>query len=290
MLPYKALDYHSETAAKRIRVLYRLLENDRPPLVVTTVGALLKKIIPKREVKNYLELLMPKEEVDREHLLERLISGSYTRTHIVEEPGDFCIRGGILDVFSPLYDHPLRVEFFDDWIESIRLFSVDTQRTLDELPEAVIAPASEVVIRPSQMADIVMRLRLQASEQELPASVIRHLVATIKQEGRFAGIDGLLPLIYPQLDHLMDFLPADTMVVRLEPADLEKATDEIVVKARQNYEAACDENRLCVAPENLFLSWSSLSDFLVSRDVLDIRQLPIQSDDEVAGRLPSHMD
>ncbi|MGD9249948.1 MAG: transcription-repair coupling factor [Desulfobacterales bacterium] len=277
LLPYKTLDYHSETVAKRIRVLCRLLEGDRTPLVLTTVDALLKKIIPKRELRRFLELLMLNEEVDREHLLGRLISGGYTRATIVEEPGDFCIRGGILDIYSPLYDDPLRVEFFDDLVESIRLFSVDTQRTVGELQEAVIAPASEVVIRPSQTADIIRRLRIQAADQELPKAVIRRMVAAIKEEGRFAGIDGLLPLVYPELDHLIDFMPAETVVVRLEPAEIEKTVAQIAAKAQQTYKAARNEDRLCVAPEALFHSASWLQEALASKDGLDIRQLPIQS-------------
>ncbi len=283
LLPYKTLDYHSETVAKRIRVLCRLLEGDRPPLVVTTVDALLKKILPKRELRRFLELLMPNEEVDRDHLLRRLISGGYTRVAIVEEPGDFCIRGGILDIFSPLYDDPLRVEFFDDLIESIRLFATDTQRTVGELQEAVIAPASEVVIRPSQTADIIRRLRIQASDQDLPKAVIRRLVAAVKEEGRFAGIDGLLPLIYPALDHLMDYMPPETVVVRLEPAELEKAVAQIAVKARHTYEAARNEDRLCLAPEALFHSASWFRETLASHDCLDIRQLPIQSADDTVA-------
>ncbi len=286
LLPYKSLDYHNETAAKRIRVLCQLLENDRRPLVVTTVDALLKKVVPRHAIRQFLDLIMPNEEIDRERLLDRLISGGYTRVQIVEEPGDFCIRGGILDLFSPLYGDPLRVEFFDDWVESIRLFSVDTQRTVGELQEAVVAPASEVVIRPSQTAEIITRLRLQASEQELPTAVMRRLVAAIKEQGRFSGIDGLLPLIYPDLDMLLDFMPDNTIVVRLEPADLESAAEEIVVKARQNYEAARQEDRLCVAPEMLFQSWSAFVDQLPSVNVIDIRSLSIQSADDAMDRPP----
>ncbi len=277
LLPNKSLDYHSETAAKRIRVLCHLLENANLPVVVTTVDALLRKVVPKKQIQGFLDLILPNEEVDRDRLVRRLISGGYTRVQIVEEPGDFCVRGGILDLFSPLYDEPLRVEFFDDWVESIRLFSVDSQRTVRELQEAVVAPASEVVIQPSQLNAIIMRLRLQASEQELPASVMRRLVAALKEQGRFAGIDGLLPLAYADLDTLLDFMPATTMMVRLEPGDLEKAADSIFLKARQNYESAREEGRLCLAPEMLFQSWAACLDQLASGHLMDIRHLPVQT-------------
>ena len=290
LLPYKSLDYHSETAAKRIRVMCRLLETNQTPLVITTVDALLKKVVPKDEIKRFLELVMVNEEIDRDRLVQRLISGGYARVHIVEEPGDFCLRGGILDLFSPLYDDPLRIEFFDDWVESIRLFAVDSQRKVSALQEAVIAPASEVVIRPSQMAAVIMRLRLQAAEQELPTHTVRRLVATIKSEGRFAGIDSLLPLVYPKLDTLMDFLPANTMVVSLEPGDLEQAADSVRAKARQNYTTARDDGRLCVAPDMLFQSWSRWVDSLAPRKRIDIRHLPIQSVYDADAKPPTQLD
>lgn len=120
--PYKSLSYHNETAAKRIEVLYALMENPSP-MVVIPVGALLQKTIPKAILRDYAELIMGGEEMDRDLLIEKLISGGYTRTSIVEEPGDFSVRGGILDIYPPLYDAPLRIEQFGDYVESLRSFS-----------------------------------------------------------------------------------------------------------------------------------------------------------------------
>jgi transcription-repair coupling factor (superfamily II helicase) len=115
-------------------------------------------------------------------------------------------------------------------------------------------------------------------------------VSAVKTEGRFAGIDGLLPLVYPALDTLMDFLPANTMVVRFEPGDLEQAAESILVKARQNYAAAREDDRLCVAPEMLFQSWTWWVDTLTSNDVLDIRNLPIQPAVDAAAKPATRVD
>ena len=115
LLPFKFLASHNETAATRIRTLYHLTQQDRPPVVVTTVAALMKKIIPKRTLVDYAELVLEGEEVDRDGLVKKLISGGYVSTAIVEEPGDFCARGGILDIFSPMYPDPLRIELLGDF-------------------------------------------------------------------------------------------------------------------------------------------------------------------------------
>ncbi|MEA1948663.1 MAG: transcription-repair coupling factor, partial [Thermodesulfobacteriota bacterium] len=127
ILPFQHLSYHNETAAKRIRSLYRLVVEDVPKIVVTTVKALLQKIIPKQEICDYAELIMVGEAIDRDLLVEKLISGGYVRSTIAEEPGDFCVRGGILDIFSTRYSNPLRIELFGDTVESLRFFSAANQ-------------------------------------------------------------------------------------------------------------------------------------------------------------------
>jgi transcription-repair coupling factor (superfamily II helicase) len=147
ILPFKFLSYHNETAGHRIRVLHQLMEFTQPPIVVTTVDALLQKIIPRQEIVRYAELLIGEEEIDRDGLVAKLISGGYSKTAIVEEFGDFSVRGGIIDVFSPLYDDPLRIEFYGDMIESLRFFSASNQRKLKYVQEAIILPARELIFK-----------------------------------------------------------------------------------------------------------------------------------------------
>jgi len=148
ILPFKHLAYHSETAAMRLRTLYELGASSAPALVVTSVEALMQFVIPRAALDDYTELAMVGEELERSRLLEKLTAGGYARTVIVEEPGDFAVRGGILDVFSPLYKNPLRIEFFGDEVDSLRFFSAVTQRTLKRVEEAIILPAKESILLP----------------------------------------------------------------------------------------------------------------------------------------------
>ena len=275
ILPYKVLAYHNETAARRIRVLYTLLDTPRAPIVVTTIGAFLKRVIPKSEIGDYAELLMIGEDLDRSQLVEKLIDGGYTHSHIVEEPGDFGVRGGILDIFCPLYDHPLRVEFFGDTIESLRFFSADTQQRLNEVEEAVVSPAREAILQGARLPEILSRIRLQVHDQQLPKHEARRLISGIKEDRRFPGIESLMPLISPELDTLLDYLPADSMVVEVEPADLEKAALDVSQRAEQHYAAAREEEKLCIDPARLFLSWQEASEALKVRPRLCLRELPV---------------
>ena len=184
LLPYKDISYHNETTADRIRTLYSLITYDIPPFVITTAGAVMQKIIPKEKVSSYAELIVKGEDIDRDLLIEKLVSGGYERSVIVEEPGDYCVRGGIVDIFSPLYSDPFRIEFFGDTIDSLRFFSALNQRQLSSISEAVIIPAKEAIIQKEEMETVISSVFKQASKLDIPVSKSRELLERIKNNYR----------------------------------------------------------------------------------------------------------
>ncbi|MCU0585699.1 MAG: hypothetical protein MUC46_06485 [Desulfobacterales bacterium] len=159
LLPFKLLSYHNQTASERIRLLYQLLTGDAPPLLIVPVAALLQPLIPRSELSRYAELILEGEELDRDRLAAKLAAGGYLRAAIVEEPGDYSVRGGIVDIFSPLYADPLRIEFFGDRVESLRFFSAADQRRLKPVTEAVLLPARVGIIEPHQLAQDAQLVR-----------------------------------------------------------------------------------------------------------------------------------
>jgi transcription-repair coupling factor (superfamily II helicase) len=260
MTAFKAMAYHGETAARRIRTLYQMLESEKPPVIVTDISALLQKLMPKQSLVDFAELIIAGEAIDREALMRKLVAGGYTRTMIVEEYGDFSLRGGILDVFSPLYADPLRLEFFGDVVESIRWFSADTQRTLGHLDEAVILPSREAILKRDELKKISGRLRMLASQVGLPVTQVRQIVQQIKSDGVFNGIEGLLPMIYPHLDSFFNYLPADALFILFEPGQLARTVSTFEAQAQRSYESARDQLRLCFPPEQLYMRWDQVLD------------------------------
>ncbi|MFZ5571401.1 MAG: transcription-repair coupling factor [Thermodesulfobacteriota bacterium] len=275
LLPYKMVSYHAETTADRIRVLFQTMESAKPWILVTTVGAVMRRLMPKQALLDFVELIMAGEEIDRDALVEKMISGGYVRSAIVEEPGDFCVRGAILDVFSPLYPDPLRIELFGDTVDSLRFFSPGNQRKLKDLGEAVILPARETILRQSDLKDFIIRVRTLAAEQQAASREVRGLIERIRNEGLFPGIESMLPLIYPGLDTLMDYMPADTGYVLVEPAGLEIAAVETYGLTESHYVGACQENRLCVPPQQLYLDWTGLAEALGRKPTLTLGLLPM---------------
>ena len=275
LLPFKFLSYHNQTASERIRVLYQLMTATTPIAAVATIPALLQRLVPRQELNRYSELLQENEEIDRDGLVAKLIAGGYLRTAIVEEPGDFSVRGGIVDVFSPLYSDPLRIEFFGDRVESLRFFAAADQRRLSSSSEAVLLPAREAILQPDALPEILNRIRLQAAELDVPVSQVRSLTTQLGRQEGFPGLESLLPLIYPRLDDLVDYLPAGTLVVLDRPEELERAAREFAEQAHANYRAGLESHRLCLPPERLCLSWEGLGERLGRQPTLSLKTLEV---------------
>lgn len=128
----------------RIATLYDLCQNDTAPIVCTAEG-LLQKTSPATQMKNATLTLTPMAQYDLADLAERLVVAGYTRCDQVEGVGQFALRGGILDVFSPLMENPVRCEFFDDEIDSLGVFDTTTQRRIKNIDTALILPATELL-------------------------------------------------------------------------------------------------------------------------------------------------
>jgi transcription-repair coupling factor (superfamily II helicase) len=254
IVPFKAVSYNPETAAHRISTLYRLITEDGPKVLITTIGALAQKIVPKGVLSAFPEIIMPAEDVDRNQLIDRLISGGYAKTSIVEEYGDMAVRGSLIDLFSPLYPDPVRIEFFGDTVESIRAFSARSQQSIRPLKEAVILPASEAIIPFHQTEEINGRIRSLARQLEVPFAGITDTCEQISARQQFPGIGGFLPLIYPEMDNLIDYLTRDFIPALVDAAAIEKRGKKAEEAVTESYLACRSKGSLCVEPELCYQS------------------------------------
>ncbi|MEJ5359762.1 MAG: transcription-repair coupling factor [Desulfobacterales bacterium] len=283
---FKAISAHNLTAAERIRVLYRLTAGEEPPVVIAPVQALLQRVLPRAELVRYAELLLEGEEVERERLVAKLLAGGYLRTAIVEEPGDFSARGGIVDVFSPLYPDPLRIEFFGDRVESLRFFSAADQRQLRAVGEAVLLPAREAILEPARMPEILNRVRLQAADLGLAPTRVREIAGGLSRLESLSGIESLLPLIYPETEALFDFLPLKTRVVLVAPAELRVAAVEFERRAESLWQAARERGEFCVEPARIQLPPEEAIRRLEEAGCLVLKEIPVQAAEGIRAPAP----
>ena len=203
----------------------RALAAGESPLTVCTVESLLQRTLPRALLTQCAQMLRVGESHDLPELAERLSAAGYTRCEQVEGVGQFALRGGILDVFSPAFDRPVRAEFFGDEIDSMGLFDVSSQRRTVNLREAEILPASEVLpqFAPGGFPGLLEALdgliaRVEKSKPSHPA-----LLATLNEDrerfqagAAFPAVDRYLALIYPQMATAADYLPEDAVVLFCE--------------------------------------------------------------------------
>ena len=279
ILPLKSLSYHSDTGAERMRVLNLLAGGESPPIILTTPETLIQKLVPRKELTGFTDIIMVNEDVDLDDLVSRFIAGGYTRTALVEEPGDFSVRGGIVDFFSPMYAWPVRMELYGDTVESLRFFSVTNQRKTDSLSEALIVPAKETILKRSQMDEIINRVRKQASLSGVPVSKIRHIVDTLKGEGGSGEAESLLPLVYPELDTLFDYIPSTTVFVFSGYDEIRSEVQSFREKATQTFKQAVSDKKLCVEPQRLYLDWTDMEQRLDSFRKISFHEFPTEPRD-----------
>lgn len=279
ILPFKSLSYHRETSSQRLGVLSKILESgSQKYLVVTYMDTLMQQLISRETLNLYAELVISNEEIDREAFISKLESGGYTRVSLVEDPGEYSVRGDLLDIFSPNETKPIRLEFFGDLVESIRYFSPFTQRTTKELREVVIIPATEAVIAKQDLPLILARLRQAGTRAGLPANQIREYVNEIREFGRFPGVESMLSIVYESLDSLFDYLPKKTVLILDSPDLLASQAQEFQNTAWLNYQTVTAEKRLCVAPESIYLNWDQVTTAMAGFRQIAFQQLYLSPD------------
>jgi len=281
ILPFKSLSYHRETSSLRLAALSKILESgSQKYLVITYIDTLMQQLIPKKSINDFLELIIANEEIDRDQLIIKLEEGGYSRVSLVEDPGEYSVRGGILDLFSPGETKPVRIEFFGDLVESIRYFSPFTQRTTKELNETIILPATEAIILRDQLPHILARLRDAGTKAGLPADHTRAYVNETRESGRFPGIESMLSIVYDSLDSLFEYLPGSTVFLLDSPDTLAAKAEEFENRALHNYKTVTEENRLCVNPESIYLKYGQVMEHINEHKQVAFKQIILEEDKE----------
>ncbi|MGH8890208.1 MAG: transcription-repair coupling factor [Acidothermaceae bacterium] len=235
-LPHERLSPRADTVGRRLAVRRRLKHpEDAEPLrvVVTPVRSLLQ---PQVAGLGDLEpvALRPKDSFELDEVVERLVGTGYSRVDLVERRGEIAVRGGILDVFPPTEDHPLRVEFFGDEVDEIRYFKAADQRSLgDEYPATHglwAPPCRELLLTP----DVLARAERLADEHPQLADILGKLGHGIAVE----GMESLAPLLVDEMDLLVDELPAGAIVLLCDPERVRARASEVVRTGEEFLQAA----------------------------------------------------
>ncbi len=279
VLPFENLSPHPEIQETRAATLWKLCEKAAgvERLVIAPVEAACMRLFSRDHYTGLALRLRTGEEHIPEMLIEHLLSVGYTKVDVVEMPGQVTIRGGIIDVYSPEQDRPVRIDFFGDEIESIRKFDPETQRSSSTLDDALLLPLTETPVTERLLQAINARLTRSGSAAgavmeggETPGELQTHVATRTGDATVFPGWEFFAPVAGAPLT-LLDLMGRSARVFVEEPAMVKNQGERWWNKVEQRHERAGIGN--LVRPEDVYLSPWELEDRLRVFTGCDLDQL-----------------
>ena len=247
-LLFYSADIHGNLMARqRIAVLRRLME-DREGVVVTTMDGLMDHLLPLKYLREQSITVESGQVIDLDVWKERLIAMGYERVAQVDGMGQFSIRGGIVDIFPLTEEVPVRIELWDDEVDSIRTFDLESQRSVEQLENITIYPAAEVVLSGDQLAAGIRRLEKEEKtyekalrEQHKPEeahrihTIIGELRSGLDEGWRIGGLDAYIRYFCPDTVSFLEYFPQGESVIYLdEPARLKEKGETVELEFRES--------------------------------------------------------
>ena len=263
VLPFDVLSPDSSLVAERLFSLQRLLDT-RPLVFVTTVAAFMQRLIDRDTFSQAIFSISLGGARGREDLIGSLHDFGYQRASLVEEIGQYAVRGAVVDFFPAGYSHPIRGEYFGDEIESLRFFDSESQRSRQDISQVAIVPVREFLW--SELANLESfdgaheRLNSRIQELELPKRLVREIEVALSEKTVWPGAEHLRPLLAERNSELWDYLPEDLELVLCEPDRICDAADDFWELVSEREQKALDEHRIFPKPQLGFLEPSHLFD------------------------------
>ncbi len=235
-LPYDRSSPHAGVVAQRMKTLSRLAHvtgRDKPAVVLATVNAALQRVPPRDTLARQSLSAAPGNLLPMARVTQWLELNGFNRASTVREPGDYAVRGGIIDLFAPGINAPVRLDFFGDTLESIRSFDPETQRTAEELRALELMPMAEFQLT----ADTIRLFRTGYVAAFGAASPDDLLYEAVSEGRRAAGIEHWLPLFHTRLETLFDYVEGTPIAI--EPL-AEEAAHERLAQIADYYQARKD--------------------------------------------------
>lgn len=268
--PYAGISPHAETQERRALALWKLAGGSTD-VVVASARSMIQRTIRHDEVRELGGTVTLGDDQSPELLIRKVVSVGYIREDPLNGPGQFSIRGGILDIWSPDSDLPVRVEFFGDTVDSIRSFDPETQLSSAQLTIASIAPMRELRVTPNDLREWA----LFAEERFAGDAYKRNLKdrTDFAAEGEtFAGWEFLVPLIRTFEGSLFDHL-RDRIIVIDEPAAIEHELEGIYANLDERHSQLTEVGEIGLDPREMFLTPDELRENLARVARIELRGL-----------------
>ena len=271
-LPYDSFSPHQEIISSRLSALFHL-QNTKKGIFVLPISTLMQRVCPPKYLQHNVLLIKKGDRLVIEKLRLQLESAGYRSVEQVFEHGEYAVRGSLLDLFPMGSAVPFRLDFFDDEIDSIRTFDVDTQRTLDEIQSINLLPAHEF---PTDEKSIeFFRTQFRETFGEIRRDP-EHIYQQISKGTLISGIEYWQPLFFDEMATLFDYLPEKTLFVDMETNQAQG--ERFYLDAKQRYEhRKVDPMRPLLPPERLWLSIDAVNHALKNYPKINFKAEKVRS-------------
>jgi transcription-repair coupling factor (superfamily II helicase) len=268
--PYAGISPHAQTLERRALALWRLQQR-RPAFVLLTARALAHKTVSPAEIGKAGVVLRRDEDYLPEALMEKLMATGYMREDPVGAVGEFSMRGGIVDVWPPGREAPVRLEFFGDTIDSLREFDPENQLSTNQLKDVAVPPMHEYAVTAIDFQFWSEAARERWSDERFARS-LRDRTAFAEEGEAFAGWEWLIPISMNVTSSVFDHL-GDAVLVVDEPAGIESYLSEFFERVSERYREIDQADDIALAPEELFLTPRELQQLIPMRQRVELRTL-----------------
>ncbi len=279
-LPYDRVSPNTEILAQRLATLAALSRKwVRPSVILTSINAAVQRVPARETVKEASFTAKAGSRIDPDALMRYLQRNGYTRSSTVVEPGDFAVRGGIIDIFPPGRARPLRLDFFGDVLETIKRFDPATQLSADRVDRLALAPVSETPLT----EEVIERFRRRYREMFGAAGSEDALYEAVSRGGRHQGMEHWLPLFHERLDTLFDYLPEAPVSFDARAEEIRAARWETIRDHYETRKAAQEERTMGapvykpIPPDLLYLDDQAWAEAMVGRPLRAFSPVPTGS-------------
>jgi transcription-repair coupling factor (superfamily II helicase) len=235
--PYSGLYPNSRIVGERLQFLYQA-QNAKPgEIFISSIQALCQKTLPFKTLKDHSTVWSVGTELP-ENIATYLNDLGYQSAPMVEDSGQYALRGGIIDVFSPAQDRPVRIELFGDQIESLRFFSPLDQRSQEELADVDIIPAREILFCDDHHEELLQNFRKTLENRKIDKTESEEILRSLVLKNYFPGAEFLLPSFYNKLETAFDHFNSSLNIWLLDPIEISRLADELLAEIKADFFAA----------------------------------------------------
>ena len=251
--------------AKKLKTLFKLAKGEKV-IVVTSVEAILRKYIPKKVLLDNVITYKVGDVVDIEKLTDNLVNLGYERVSKIEGFGQFSIRGGIIDIFSLEYTNPIRMELFDDEIDSIRTFDVFSQMSIDKIKKFSISPSREFIY-PEELDKLVKNLKKEINDNTDDDA--KSNIDKINSRIYFEGLENYIDYIYPEENKsIFTYLNKDAIIFTQDVTRLKEKCENYFEEFKENYKLNLERGLALKGQGKLIYTYNDLSYLMEDKSIL----------------------